>query len=119
MFALQGQGQGQGQGTDGAAPGPPDRLTILTVDDDLQFQQALHRALKGFRYQDQPVRLQGAQSAVEAQRVLAEQPDVAVLVLDVVMETDDAGLRLVLPGLPVAGHRAGRTDAAAHGAAPE
>ncbi|XAH22536.1 EAL domain-containing protein [Xylophilus sp. GW821-FHT01B05] len=85
----------QGERADGAASSAAGHLTILTVDDDLQFQQALHQALTGFRYQDHPVRLQSAQSATEAARILAAQPDVAVVILDVVMETDDAGLRLV------------------------
>lgn len=70
-------------------------LTVLTVDDDRQFQQALHQALTGFRYQDAPVQLKSAHSAAEAARYLTAHPEVAVVFLDVVMETDDAGLRLV------------------------
>jgi CheY-like chemotaxis protein len=36
-----------------------------------------------------------AASAYEAREVLAQNPDIAVALVDVVMETDDAGLRLV------------------------
>ena len=84
-----------------AVPPPPDAvasgpgLTVLTVDDDRQFQNALHQALTGFRYQDMPVQLKRAHSAAEAAQILTASPDVAVVFLDVVMETDDAGLRLV------------------------
>ena len=77
------------------ADAPPARLTVLTVDDDKQFQLALHQALGGFRYQDEPIHLKSAHSAAEAAQYLSSHPEVAVLFLDVVMETDDAGLRLV------------------------
>ncbi len=69
--------------------------TVLSVDDDASFQRSLRMALQGFRFQEQPVRLITAGSAAEAEQLLAETPDVSAMLLDVVMETDDAGLRLV------------------------
>jgi len=78
-------------GTEGGEVG----LTVLSVDDDASFQRSLRMALEGFRFQEQPVRLITAGSAAEAERLLAQTPDVSAMLLDVVMETDDAGLRLV------------------------
>ncbi|MDB5893983.1 MAG: hypothetical protein JWQ88_1514 [Rhodoferax sp.] len=73
----------------------PRTLTVLTVDDDPDFQRSLSLALNNFRYQGHAVRLLSANSATHAAKLLAQAPDVSVIVLDIVMETDDAGLRLV------------------------
>ncbi|MCR6686403.1 EAL domain-containing protein [Pseudoxanthomonas sp.] len=81
---------GEGTGAVAAAP-----LTVLSVDDDQAFQQSLRLALSDFRFNDSPLRLLTASSAAEAEALLADQPDVSAILLDVVMETDDAGLRLV------------------------
>ena len=81
---------GEGTGAEAAAP-----LTVLSVDDDQAFQQSLRLALSDFRFNDSPLRLLTASSAAEAEALLADQPDVSAILLDVVMETDDAGLRLV------------------------
>ena len=70
-------------------------LTVLTVDDDPDFQRSLSLALHNFRYQGQAVRMMSANSATQAAKLLAQNPDISVVVLDIVMETDDAGLRLV------------------------
>ncbi|GAA4341367.1 EAL domain-containing protein [Pigmentiphaga soli] len=75
------------------AGGP--ELIVLTVDDDAEFQRSIRLALDGFRFQGAPVRLLAASSAAEAAQVLAAEPCIAVMILDVVMETDDAGLRMV------------------------
>ncbi|WP_430462652.1 EAL domain-containing protein [Thalassolituus sp. LLYu03] len=68
---------------------------VLTVEDDATYQASLVHSLKDFTYRDAKVQLFTASSAAEAAAVLAEHPDMAVMLLDVVMETDDAGLRLV------------------------
>jgi len=47
------------------------------------------------RYKERPLALLSAYSAAEGYRILQQQPDIALILLDVVMETDDAGLRLV------------------------
>ncbi|MEL7939017.1 putative bifunctional diguanylate cyclase/phosphodiesterase [Pseudomonas delhiensis] len=70
-------------------------LLVLSVDDDPGFQRSLRAALQGYRYQDQPLRLLTARSAEEAATLMVATPELAVVLLDVVMETDDAGLRLV------------------------
>ncbi|CAL96281.1 EAL domain-containing protein [Azoarcus olearius] len=68
---------------------------VLSVDDDAAFQHSLRYALASFRYRDQPIEFLTAGSANEAASLLAARHDIAVVLLDVVMESDDAGLRLV------------------------
>ncbi len=70
-------------------------FTVLSVDDDPAFQQSLRMALSDFRFNDCPLRLITASSADEAKAVLTRHPDVSAILLDVVMESDDAGLQLV------------------------
>ncbi|KAB1113578.1 bifunctional diguanylate cyclase/phosphodiesterase [Neorhizobium galegae] len=70
-------------------------FTIMSVDDDEMFQNSLRLSLSGFTYRSVAPRILMASSANEAAKLLLERPSIAVLLLDVVMETDDAGLRLV------------------------
>nr|WP_273546206.1 MULTISPECIES: EAL domain-containing protein [unclassified Xanthobacter] len=70
-------------------------FVILSVDDDELFQRSLRQSLTRFRYRDAEVVFLSANSAGQAAKVLSERSDVALVLLDVVMETDDAGLRLV------------------------
>jgi EAL domain-containing protein (putative c-di-GMP-specific phosphodiesterase class I)/PleD family two-component response regulator len=70
-------------------------FTILSVDDDEMFQNSLRLSLSGFTYRGIAPRILVASSANEAAKLLLETPSTAVLLLDIVMETDDAGLRLV------------------------
>ncbi|MBP2227571.1 signal transduction histidine kinase [Azospirillum agricola] len=82
------------------ATGRPDRpmgepWPILVVDDDPQVHAMTAVLLRDFDFDGRPFELVGALSAAEARAVLAERPDIPVALLDVVMETEDAGLRLV------------------------
>ncbi|WP_454917610.1 EAL domain-containing protein [Xanthobacter sediminis] len=70
-------------------------LTVLSVDDDSLFQRSVELSLAQFRYRDARVEFIKAGSAAQAAKVLAERPEIALILLDVMMETDDAGLRLV------------------------
>jgi response regulator RpfG family c-di-GMP phosphodiesterase len=69
--------------------------TILVVDDDDSVHQVTRLALQSDLYDGRRMRILGAHSATEARDVLAREPDIAVVLLDVVMESDDAGLQLV------------------------
>lgn len=71
------------------------RYKVLSVDDCVDFQDSLRYALLDFRYQGCQVDFMAVQSAHEAASLLSRDKDIAVILLDVVMETDDAGLRLV------------------------
>lgn len=68
---------------------------ILVVDDEADVHEATRLALWQLSIGGRPFRLTHAYSARDAYELLAQAPDVAVVLLDVVMESDDAGLRLV------------------------
>ncbi len=70
-------------------------FTVLSVDDDPGFQQSLRMALSDFRFNESPLRLLTASSSSEARQMMAANPGISAILLDVVMETDDAGLQLV------------------------
>ncbi|NET28918.1 sensor histidine kinase [Okeania sp. SIO1I7] len=68
---------------------------IMIVDDDLAVHQATKLALKNFVFDGRPLLLLEAFSGSEAKKLILENPDIAFILLDVVMETNDAGLNLV------------------------
>ena len=68
---------------------------VLAVDDDADFQRAMAFALSDLELLGAPVQVSFASSYREAALVLSERQDIAAVLLDVVMETEDAGLRLV------------------------
>jgi response regulator RpfG family c-di-GMP phosphodiesterase len=75
--------------------GPRHTWKLLVVDDEPDIRELTRLNLKGFRFADRDLEILEAGSAYEARQVLTEHPDIAVALIDVVMETDDAGLRLV------------------------
>lgn len=68
---------------------------ILVVDDDPEVHAVTQLALKNLQFAGRGVEILGASSAAQARVVLETEGDIAIVLLDVVMETDDAGLRLV------------------------
>ena len=68
--------------------------TVLVVDDDPEIHAMTRFLLSELRFRDRPLRLLHANSAGEAEEILKHDETVALVMLDVVMETDDAGLRL-------------------------
>ncbi|WP_448188618.1 ATP-binding response regulator [Azospirillum sp. sgz301742] len=68
---------------------------VLVVDDDPQVHRMTSVLLRDFEFEGRPFEMVKALSAADARAVLAERPDIPVALLDVVMETDDAGLKLV------------------------
>ena len=72
---------------------PPWR--VLVVDDDPEVHEVTHLVLGGFRFEQRPLQLCSALSAREALELLRHDDDIAVILLDVVMESDQAGLDLV------------------------
>lgn len=69
--------------------------TIAVVDDDPAVHEGTRFALGSYELDGGRLNILSAYSAAEARRLLAEHRDVAVVLLDVVMESDDAGLTLV------------------------
>lgn len=68
---------------------------ILIVDDDKDVHEATEFALSGMAIQGRRLRLFHAYSGREAIAILDRETDIAVILLDVVMESDDAGLKTV------------------------
>jgi diguanylate cyclase (GGDEF)-like protein len=67
---------------------------ILVVDDDREVHAVTRLALAKLRFAGRGVLLLSAYSGEEAGEMLAQESDVALILLDVVMESDDAGLKL-------------------------
>lgn len=65
---------------------------ILVVDDEPEVHAVTKLALSDFIFQDRRLEFLSAYSGEEAKKIFEENHDIAVVLLDVVMETDDAGL---------------------------
>jgi signal transduction histidine kinase len=68
---------------------------VLVVDDDPQVHEMTQVLLRDFRFEGRSFDMISAASAAEAAPILAQRPEIPVVLLDVVMETPDAGLGLV------------------------
>lgn len=68
---------------------------VLIVDDEADVHSVTRLALKHVVFKERPLELISAYSGGEAYEILKTHEDIALVLLDVVMETDDAGLRLV------------------------
>ena len=68
---------------------------VLVVDDEAAVHEITRITLKDFVLEDREVRLFSAYSGKEARQILGQEPDIAMVLLDVVMEEDDTGLGLV------------------------
>jgi len=65
---------------------------ILVVDDEPDVAAVTRLSLKGMRHRGRPVELVVAATGAEAVDAMRAEPDIAVILLDVVMETETAGL---------------------------
>jgi CheY-like chemotaxis protein len=84
-------------GTDGDGGGAK-RATpwkVLVVDDEPDIRRLTALNLRGFEFAGRRLDLIEAGSAAEAREQLQQHPDIGLALIDVVMETDDAGLKLV------------------------
>jgi signal transduction histidine kinase/CheY-like chemotaxis protein len=68
---------------------------ILVVDDEPEVHAVTKLTVGDLKFEEKPVQLLSAMSGKEAQEILKQEPYIAVALIDVVMETEDAGLRLV------------------------
>ena len=68
---------------------------ILIVDDDQSIHDVTNIALKSMEFTDFELEVLTAYSATEAKVIINEEPDIALALIDVVMETPEAGLDLV------------------------
>ena len=68
---------------------------VLIVDDDDEVHDVTKLALGEFLFQSKPLLFISAYSADEAMELIKHHPDAAVVLLDVVMEEEDSGLKFV------------------------
>jgi PAS domain S-box-containing protein len=68
---------------------------ILIVDDDPEVHRVTKLALKNFTFEGKPLTLIDTYSGEEAKELIQANPDIAMILLDVVMEKDDSGLDVV------------------------
>jgi CheY-like chemotaxis protein len=68
---------------------------ILVVDDEDEIHTVTQLALSDFTFEGKKLKFINAYSGKEAKALIAKHPDTALVFLDVIMETDDAGLDVV------------------------
>lgn len=68
---------------------------IVIVDDEQEVHSVTKFALEGFKFENRGVEFISAYSFLEAKKILLEQEDIAVLMLDVVLQSKESGLELV------------------------
>jgi response regulator RpfG family c-di-GMP phosphodiesterase len=71
-----------------------DAWKLLIVDDEEEVHSITRMVLGGYEFEGVPLAFLSAYSAAEGRRLMAEHADVAVMLLDVGMETPHAGLDL-------------------------
>lgn len=67
---------------------------LLIVDDEEEVHSVTKLALQDIKFQERDIEFISAYSGREAIRIIESTEDIAVVLLDVVMETDDAGLKV-------------------------
>lgn len=68
---------------------------VAIIDDERQVHAVTKLVLGNTRIDDIPLEFLSAYSAAEGLRLFQDHPDIALAFVDVVMEQDDAGLRLI------------------------
>lgn len=68
---------------------------ILVVDDEQDIIEVTKIALKKVTFKNRSLNILSANSAQQAKRMLELHSDIALVILDVVMEEEDSGLKLV------------------------
>ncbi|CUS48790.1 MAG: CheY-like receiver protein [Idiomarinaceae bacterium HL-53] len=71
---------------------PEESWKILIVDDEPEVHAVTKLALSDFHFLGRGLEFLSAHSGAEAKELVKAHPDAAIILLDVVMETDDAGL---------------------------
>ena len=73
---------------------PKAKYNLLIVDDEPDVHEVTKLALRRYSFNDAGLNILSAFSGEEAINLLQEHDDIAVILLDVVMERDDAGLKV-------------------------
>jgi PAS domain S-box-containing protein len=72
-----------------------DSWKILIVDDEPEVHKVTQLALRDFSFEGKILQFIHAYSGEEAKQLIKAHPDIAMMLLDVVMEKDNAGLEVV------------------------
>lgn len=73
----------------------PKPWRLLVVDDEPDIHAVTRLALGKVTFKGREIEVLSAYTGTQGYAMLSAEPDIALVLLDVVMETDDAGLRLV------------------------
>ncbi|MGM0419080.1 MAG: ATP-binding protein [Thermodesulfobacteriota bacterium] len=73
----------------------PANWKVLMVDDEPEVHRTARMVLSDYTYKGIPLELIEAGSGEKAKEVIRKNPDTALILLDVVMESDEAGLRFI------------------------
>lgn len=74
---------------------PRESWKILIVDDAAEVHEVTKLALSDFTFEGKSLTFISAYSAQEAKQMIQSYPDTAIIFLDVVMETENAGLHVI------------------------
>src|SRR5215831_10595481 len=74
---------------------PVRKWKVAVIDDDQAVHEGTRFALSDYQLNGQGLEILSAYSAAEGRQLMRNHRDVAVVLLDVIMETDSAGLDLV------------------------
>src|SRR4051812_23656268 len=80
---------------DGAGTEPAGRWKVAIIDDDPAVHDGTRFALSDYSLSGEGIEILSAYTAADGRELLREHPDTAVVLLDVVMETESSGLELV------------------------
>ena len=79
---------------DSAVSTPEQTWRVLVADDEPDVHRITRMVLSGFQFDGRRVELLSAYSGEETRQIMAEHDDIAMVLLDVVMEEDHAGLNV-------------------------
>jgi response regulator RpfG family c-di-GMP phosphodiesterase len=71
------------------------QFDVLIVDDDEVVHQITKAVLRDYTYEEKSLNFISAMSSKEAKEILSHRNNIAVILLDVIMETENSGLDLV------------------------
>jgi len=74
---------------------PNERWKVMIIDDEEDVHQITHFVLEDYVYQGKRIELISAYSSEEAKQLYRQHANTALMLLDVVMETNDAGLQFI------------------------
>lgn len=71
------------------------KYKVLIADDDHDIHRVSDLMLSNFEFNNHGLEILHSYSTADTVRMLKEHKDIAVIILDIVMETNDAGLRII------------------------